>query len=210
MLKSLLTLSLQVQQKQEMMAIEEARAVTNADALFRRGLEALIGDHLSACMEAAAGETFGRRFRFQGEGSASGLGGVDDEETGFQDDERGQACESDGSVGARRSEQSTIGTEGDVQADSDHNERFDVETSLEPGSSGSGREVLDGIRERFEVISNEEEGETRGLLKRQRPRGSHNVDTVSQDPELVALARMQAVSSMLDASFLRVLLRHPV
>ncbi|CAI5470708.1 unnamed protein product [Closterium sp. Yama58-4] len=43
----------QVQQKQDLMRLSEAHAVSNADAAFRRGLEELIQDHLNTCLALA-------------------------------------------------------------------------------------------------------------------------------------------------------------
>ncbi|GAQ78928.1 Ring/U-Box superfamily protein [Klebsormidium nitens] len=192
-----------VQQKQEMMAIEEARAVTNADALFRRGLEALIGDHLTACMEAAAGETFGHRFRFQGDGSASAVERGNHDEIEFENNEAEQACQSDGGVGAGQNEKSVVGIDKGNQAASERNEGCDVKASSEERSSDPGGADVYEIGESSGVITDEDEGEQGGLLRRRRPRDSHDCDTMSQVPELVALSRMQAVSSMLGASFLR-------
>jgi hypothetical protein len=183
-----------------MMAIEEAHAVTNADTLFRRGLEELIGEHLNTCMEAAAGEAFKQRFCLERSPSPREqdvtLEGVSLE---------GFVCEDSGEIVGVRSGSNLEISPDNGQGRDDGGTATEGSGNLER-SRGLGIGESSGLSRHSRSYSGGEEEEEEGrLLTRRRPGRSQGFDTMSRDAELVALARMQAVSTMLDASFLQVL-----
>lgn len=183
------------------MAIEEAHAVTNADTLFRRGLEELIGEHLNTCMEAAAGEAFTQRFCLERSPSPREqdvtLEGVSLE---------GFVCEDSGEIVGVRSGSNLETFSPENGAGKDDGRPSAEESGNLERSEGLGIGESTGFSRHSRSYSGGEEEEEEGrLLTRRRPGRSQGFDTMSRDAELVALARMQAVSTMLDASFLQVL-----
>jgi hypothetical protein len=192
----------QVQQKQEMMAIEEAHAVTNADALFRRGLEELIGEHLNTCMEAAAGEAFKQRFCLERSPSPR------EQDVTLEDVSlEGFVCEDNGDIvgtGVRSGSTLETFSPGNGAGRDAGGSSMEGNGKMER-SEGIGIGESNGLSRHSRSYSGGEEEEEEGRLTRRRPGRSQGFDTMSRDAELVALARMQAVSTMLDASFLQVL-----